>query len=57
MATPLTESDNPETAQCPDCQELQAQKREGGRDEGQSHLQYGRCERCGSQTQYFPERP
>lgn len=53
---PLTESDNPEMAQCHECQALQAKKRGSGRDEGQSHLQYGRCERCGSQTQYFSEQ-
>ena len=39
---------------CTDCQKIESQKRGSGRDEGQSHLSYGPCENCGSQTQYFP---
>jgi hypothetical protein len=38
---------------CPDCLEMFVHKRGSGRDEGQSHIQYGPCLRCGSQTEYF----
>lgn len=54
LFTPVETFVDSEQNLCPACQEMQAQKRGSGRDEGQSHLQYGRCEYCGSQTQYLP---
>lgn len=47
-------TENPKGVYCPACLKMQTQKRGSGRDEGQSHIQYGPCERCGSETQYFP---
>lgn len=44
---------NPSEVRCPFCQEVITNKRGSGRDEGQSHLAYGLCARCGSQTEYF----
>lgn len=38
---------------CPACRDMLLNKRGSGRDEGQSHIQYGPCSRCGSQTEYF----
>jgi DNA-directed RNA polymerase subunit RPC12/RpoP len=42
-----------EGIQCPACREVTDHKRGSGRDEGQSHIHYGPCSQCGSQTEYF----
>lgn len=43
-----------EPVNCPACNEVMRHKRGSGRDEGQSHLHYGPCSKCNSQTQLFP---
>lgn len=40
--------------QCPSCRETLSHKRGSGRDTGQSHIQHGKCIKCGSETEYFP---
>jgi hypothetical protein len=42
-----------EGLQCPVCKERQSFKRGTGRDLGQSHLLYGPCAKCNSQTEYL----
>lgn len=42
-----------EGLKCPLCREVNSLKRGSGRDSGQSHLSYGPCARCSSQTEYF----
>lgn len=42
-----------EPVKCPACNAVVRQKRGSGRDEGQSHLHYGMCPKCNSQTQVY----
>jgi DNA-directed RNA polymerase subunit RPC12/RpoP len=43
-----------EPVKCPACNAVIRHKRGSGRDQGQSHLHYGPCPKCGSQTELFP---
>jgi hypothetical protein len=42
-----------EEPSCPACLNMLSHKRGSGRDKAQSHIQYGPCSRCGSETEYF----
>lgn len=43
-----------DAAQCPACRDAESNKRGSGRDTGQSQILYGKCMKCGSNTEYFP---
>jgi uncharacterized C2H2 Zn-finger protein len=43
-----------ESVKCPACNDVIRHKRGNGRQQGQSHLHYGPCLKCGSQTELFP---
>lgn len=45
-----------EPVKCPTCDDVIRHKRGSGRDEGQSHLHYGPCSKCGSLTELFPKQ-